>query len=174
MTLDLRLSDQMVDIIQEGLDLSVRIGDLSDSRLLSRRLAPHRLCCYASPAYLAARGTPHHPDELEQHETVNLRYQSTGQVFRWPFQIGGREIERVPPSGIIVDASEAVMMTISAGGGIGVGASFMAEPWVARGALVPVLSAFAVERNNITVVWPESRRSNPAVRAFLRLLTERG
>lgn len=171
-TIDVRLNDKLVDIIEDGIDLAVRIGDLSDSRLLSRRLAPHRLGCYASPTYLAGRAPPMHPDELVEHETVNLRYQSTGQTFRWPFRIGTREIELVPASGIVVDTSEGVIAAIAAGGGIGVGASFMADPCVASGALVPVLAPFAVERHNVTVIWPESRRSNPAVRAFLDLLIE--
>lgn len=171
-TIDLRLSDHIVDLIEEGIDLAVRIGDLADSRLLSRRLAPHRLCCYASPEYLATRGAPKHPQDLEAHETVNLRFQSTGQVFRWPFRIGDRDIEIVPSSGVIVDASEAVIATIAAGGGIGMGTSFMVAPWVKRGELIPVLSNFAVDRQNITAVWSESRRANPAVRAFLGALTE--
>lgn len=170
--IDLRLSDHMVDLIDDGIDLAVRIGELADSRLISRRLSPHRLCCYASPAYLALRGTPKHPDELEAHETVNLRYQSTGQVFRWPFRIGDREIEIVPSSGVIADASEAVVATIAAGAGIGMATTFMAAPWVTRGELAAVLSDFAVERHNITAVWPESRRTNPAVRAFLDHLFE--
>ncbi len=171
-TIDLRLSDQLVDIIEDGIDVAVRIGDLSDSRLLSRRLAPHSLCCYASPTYLARRPPPTHPDELVDHETINLRYQSNGQTFRWPFRIGSKEIELVPASGIIVDASEAVIAAIAAGGGIGVGANFMTSAWIARGALVPVLSEFAVERHNVTAIWPESRRSNPAVRALIDLLVD--
>ena len=171
-TIDLRLSDQMADLIEEGIDLAVRIGDLSDSRLLSRRLSTHQLCCYASPDYLAMHGTPKHPNELEGHETVNLRYQGTGQLFHWPFRIGDRDIEIVPSSSIIADTSEAVIATIAAGGGIGMGANFMVAPWIKRGELIPVLADFAVERHNITAVWPESRRSNPAVRAFLNALTE--
>jgi len=171
-TVDLRLDDRMVDLIEAGIDVAVRIGDLSDSRLLSRRLAPHRLCCFASPAYLAARGTPAHPDELERHDTVNLRYQSTGQSFRWPFRIGRGEIETIPRSGIVADASDAVAAAVVAGGGIGMIASFIAAPHVARGELVPVLAAFAVERRNVTAVWPESRHANPAVRAFLVSLQE--
>ncbi len=170
-TVDLRLSDHMVDLITDGIDLAVRIGDLPDSSLLSRRLAPHRLCCYASPSYLEERGAPSHPDKLHEHETVSLRYQSTGQMFRWAFRIGDKEIEIAPRSGIVVDASEAVLATIAAGAGIGMATSFMAHAWVRRGALVPVLSQYAVERNNITAVWPQSRRSNPAVRAFLETLT---
>ena len=171
-TIDLRLSDQMVDLIQEGIDLAVRIGELGDSRLLSRRLSPHRLCCYASPEYLATHGFPKHPDDLHAHETVNMRYQSTGQLFRWPFRIGEREIEIVPSSGVVVDASEAVIAAIAAGAGIGMGTSFTAAPWIKRGELIPILSEFAVDRHNITAVWPESRRTNPSVRAFLNMLIE--
>jgi DNA-binding transcriptional LysR family regulator len=171
-TVDLRLTDRMVDIIDEGIDVAVRIGDLADSRLVSRKLASHRLCCFAAPSYLAKRGTPAHPDELEGHDLVNLRYQSTGQVFRWAFRVGGREIEIVPDAVVLADASEAVIATLVAGGGIGMSATFVTAPYVARGELVPVLGAFAVERHNITALWPESRRANPAVRAFLTLLQD--
>lgn len=166
-TLDLRLSDRIVDIVEQGIDVAIRIGDLPDSRLLSRRLAPHRLCAFASPAYLAARGTPAHPDDLAGHDTITLRYQSSGQTLRWPFQIGDRVVEVVPPSEIFVDVSDALVAALVAGAGIGLVADFLAAPHVARGELVPVLSEFAVERHNITALWPESRRTNPAVRAFL-------
>jgi len=166
-SVDLRLNDRMVDLIEEGIDVAVRIGELADSRLLSRRLAPHRLCCFASPAYLAARGTPVHPDGLDGHDTVSLRFQSTGQTLRWPFRIGERLVEVVPPSGIVVDVSDALVAALAAGGGIGIAATFIAAPYVARGGLIPVLSDFAVERHTITALWPESRRTNPAVRAFL-------
>jgi DNA-binding transcriptional LysR family regulator len=171
-TIDLRLSDHLVDLIEQGIDVAVRIGEHGDSRLLSRRLAPHRLCAFASPGYLAARGIPMHPNELEAHETVNFRYQSTGQLLRWPFQIGERSIEIVPASGIVVDASEALVATLAAGGGIGIAATFITAPYVARGELVPILAKFAFERDNITAVWPESRRTNPAVRAFIAHIRE--
>ncbi len=166
-TVDLRMSDQIVDIAEQGVDVAVRIGELADSRLLSLRLAPHQLCTFASPAYLAERGKPAHPGELGGHDTVNLRYQSTGQSFRWPFLVDHQEMEIVPPSGIVVDASDALVAVLIAGGGIGMAASFITAPYVARGELVPVLPQFAVSRHNITALWPESRRNNPAVRAFL-------
>lgn len=171
-TVDLRLSDQLVDIVEQRIDVAIRIGDLPDSGLLSRKLAPLRLGAYASPSYLARRGVPSHPDDLQGHDTVTLRYQSTGQSFRWPFRIGGREIEMVPPSGLVADVSDAVMAMLVAGGGIGIAASFVAAPHVSRGELVPILTEFTVERHNITVLWPESRRTNPAVRAFLARLQE--
>lgn len=166
-SIDLRLNDRFVDLVEEGIDLAVRIGDPADSRLLSRRLAPHRFGCVAAPAYLAARGTPSHPDGLAAHDTVNLRYQSSGQLLRWPFRVGDREIEILPPSAIVMDASEPLMAALVAGGGIGIAADFVAAPYLASGALVPVLADFAVDRHNVTAVWPDSRRANPALRAFL-------
>jgi DNA-binding transcriptional LysR family regulator len=170
--IDLRLSDRHVSLVEEGIDLAIRIGELPDSSLLSRKLLPYTLCCYASPDYLARCGTPQHPDELVEHETVNLRYQSSGQALRWPFRISGKEIEILPPSPVIVDASDAVLAAVAAGAGIGMAASFMVASRLSRQELVPVLSEFAVTRHNITAVWPESRRTNPAVRAFLDLLIE--
>jgi DNA-binding transcriptional LysR family regulator len=170
--IDLRLSDHIVDLVEEGIDLAVRIGELADSSLLSRRLLPYTLGCYASPDYLARCGTPEHPDELAQHETVNLRYQTSGQTLRWPFRIADKEIEILPSSPVVVDASEAILVAMTAGAGIGMAASFMAAPRVKRQELVPILSEFAVERHNVTAVWPESRRTNPAVRAFLDMLIE--
>jgi len=83
---------------------------------------------------------PQHPDERVDHETVNLRYKSSGQLFRCPFNVGDREIELVLPAAIVVDASEGVLTTVAAGAGIGMAASFMAASWVERGALVPDLS----------------------------------
>jgi len=71
-----------------------------------------------------------------------------------------------------VDASDALVAALVAGGGIGLTASFIAAPHVASGTLVPVLARHAVERHNITALWPESRRANPAVRAFLALLQD--
>lgn len=168
--IDLRVNDRIVDLVEEGIDLAIRIGDLPDSSLLSRKLSPYTLCCYASPDYLARHGTPQHPDELATHETVNLRYQTTGQTLRWPFRIGDKEIDILPSSPVVVDASEAVLAAMAAGAGIGMAASFMAAPRVKRQELIPVLSEFAVQRHNVTAIWPESRRTNPAVRAFLDML----
>jgi DNA-binding transcriptional LysR family regulator len=170
LSIDLRLSDRFVDLVDEGVDIAVRIGELADSRLLSSKLAPLRLCCFAAPAYLAARGTPAHPDDLAGHDVVTLHYQSTGQPLRWPFRIGGKVIEILPASALTTDTSEALMPMLAAGAGIGMAAPFVAAPYVARGELVPVLGDFAVERSSITAIWPESRRTNPGVRAAIEML----
>ncbi|MEN3167777.1 LysR substrate-binding domain-containing protein [Gluconobacter sp. OJB] len=171
-SIDLRLTDRIIDVVDEGVDIAVRIGELTDSRLLSRKLSSLLFCCFASPAYLAERGTPMHPDDLADHDTVTLRYQSSGQPLSWQFKIADRVTELDPPSTMTADVSEALVAMLAAGAGIGMCATFVTAPYVARGELVPVLEAFAVERSSITALWPESRRSNPAVRAALEMLRQ--
>jgi DNA-binding transcriptional LysR family regulator len=171
-SVDLRLSDRMVDIIEEGIDVAIRVGELDDSRLVSRRLAPNRLCAYASPAYLKRRGTPKHPHELERHDCVNVRFQSSGQLLRWPFRIAGRVVEIAPEPRITVDVSDGVVAALAAGGGIGLSPTYIAAPYVRRGELLPILAQFAAQRSTITAVWPENRRANPNVKAFLAFLAE--
>lgn len=166
-TIDLRLSDRVVNLVDENIDIAIRLGELADSNLLLRRLPPYQISCYASPEYVARCAPPQHPDDLSGHTTVNLRYQNTGQLFRWPFRVGERETEIVPSSTIIADTSEAVIAAVVAGAGIGMASNFMTASLVRDKKLIPLLCDFAVERHDISAVWHESRRANPAVRAFL-------
>jgi DNA-binding transcriptional LysR family regulator len=172
LTIDLRLGDRFVDLIENGIDVAIRVGDLADSTLISRQLVPHRICAFASPDYLARRGVPTHPNELINHDCVNFRFQSSGQTFRWPFIVGGRSLEIVPDAAIIADVSDAVAAVIASGGGIGVTPTYVAAPYVRRNELVPLLQNFAVPRTNITALWPESRRGNPNVKTFISFLAE--
>jgi DNA-binding transcriptional LysR family regulator len=171
LAVDLRLADRVVDVIEEGIDVAIRVGDLADSRLLSRRLGPHRLCAYAAPSYLKEHGAPKHPDDLAHHICVNFRFQNSGQALRWPFLIGEHVVERMPDAGITIDASDGVSAALVAGGGIGISPSYIAASYVARGELVPILTAFAVDRSSVTAVWPESRSGSPNVKAFLSFLS---
>lgn len=170
--IDLRIRDQMADLISEGIDIAIRVGDIPDSRLISRRLAPHRVCAFAAPAYLARKGTPYHPEELSGHDCVNFRFQSSGRALRWPFAMNGEVIEVAPLAGIVADVSDVVASIVIAGGGIGIMPTYLAAPHVRRGELVPLMTQFAVTRWNITALWPEGRRASPNVKAFLGLLDE--
>ena len=170
--IDLRLNDRFVNLVEEGIDVAIRLGDLADSNLISRAFAPVRISAFASPAYLAARGTPQRPEDLRGHDCVNFRYQTSGQTLRWLFKVGSRSVEFTPDAAIVVDASDAVVEVLAAGGGIGMVGSWIAAPYVERGLLVPVLDKFSVDRSTITAVWPESRRANPNVKAFVSFLAE--
>lgn len=170
--IDLRLNDQFVNLVEEGVDVALRIGHLADSGFISRGLAKIRLCAYASPAYLAARGTPRKPEDLQAHDCINFRYQASGQLLRWTFKVGNRTLEFTPDAAIVADVSDAVVEMLAAGGGIGMAASWIAAPYVERGLLLPLLREFSVDSSVITAVWPESRRGNPAVKAFVEYMQE--
>ncbi|CAG2145403.1 LysR family transcriptional regulator [Cupriavidus plantarum] len=169
---DLRLGDQYVDLVEEGIDVAIRVGDPGDSRLISRHLAPHRVGLFAAPSYLARRGIPTGPEDLMHHECVNFRYQRTGQEAAWPFRSADRIGDYRPNAGLIMDVSDAVVAALAAGGGIGLSATYVAASRVKHGELVPVLHAFSQDRFPITALWPESRRGNPTVKAFVAFLSE--
>jgi DNA-binding transcriptional LysR family regulator len=171
-SIDLRLGDQFVDLIEEGVDVAIRVGELADSRLISRRIAPHHIGIFASPDYLARRGTPRHPDDLVNHDCVNFRFQSSGQTLRWAMRIGEQPIDIVPDSWIVTDGSDAVAAVLVAGGGIGTSPTYITDSYVARGALVQVLEDYTRDRTSIVAVWPQSRKDSPAVKAFIAFLLE--
>ncbi|AZF37453.1 Transcriptional regulator, LysR family [Pseudomonas sp. R4-34-07] len=172
LAVDLRLGDQFADIIEQGIDVAIRVGNLADSRLVSKPLGPHRICTFASPGYLARKGKPRNIDDLVNHDCINFRYQSSGQALRWPFQVGERVVEITPDATMTIDVSDAVAMTLAAGGGIGISPTYVAAPYVLRGELVPVFPEYAVDRFVITALWPESRRGNPNVKVFVDFLQE--
>lgn len=171
-TVDLRVNDTISDLIQEGIDVAIRIGDPQDSRLIARKLGPNRAGVFASPSYLAKRGLPRRIEDLENHECVNVRHYSSGQLLRWPFQVGNRTVEILPTTGVVVDNTEAVAIAVASGAGIGLSPTYVAAPYVARGELVPVLNKYWADRGAITALWSESRRGNPNVRAFVAFLLE--
>lgn len=171
-SIDLRMGDRYTDMIEEGIDVALRVGAPGDSRLISRSLTPHRLCAFAAPSYLERRGTPAAIDDLMHHDCVNFRYQSSGQTLRWPFQVGERMVEMTPNAGIIIDATDGVLAAMAAGGGVGIAPTYAAAFYVERKLLVPVLPELAVERFTITAMWPESRRGSPNVKAFVAFLQE--
>ncbi len=168
--IDLRLNDRFVNLVEEGIDVAIRIGNLADSNLISRGFGTNRVSAFASPAYLATHGTPRKPEDLRDHDCVNFRYQTTGQTLKWEFRVGSRTREFTPDAAIVVDVSDAVVEVLAAGGGIGMVAWWIASPYVERGLLVPVLYEFSVDRSTITAVWPESRRASPNVKAFISFL----
>jgi DNA-binding transcriptional LysR family regulator len=170
LAIDLRLGDPLADIIEQGIDVAIRVGNLVDSRLISKTLGPHRIAAFASPAYLARRGTPLQLSDLEQHDCVNFRYQSSGLALRWPFDVDGNVLEWVPEAGVVIDSSDAVAAVVAAGGGIGISPTYVAAPYVARGELQPLFPEHAVNRSTITALWPESRRGSPNVKAFVGFL----
>lgn len=169
---ELRLTDMMTDLIEEGIDLAVRLGPIADSRLIAHTLAPNIVCTYASPDYVRQCGIPQTPDDLSSHTLISVRYQSSGQIMKWRFRDGDDVREILPDAAIVVNSPEAALAILKNGGGVGMLPSYLSSKYVDSGQLIPVMPEYWTIRHHITAFWPESRRGNPNVRAFNNFLSE--
>ena len=174
LTIDARLSDRFADIVREGLDAVVRVGELNDSRFVARTIGQQHLVVAASAAYLSRHGTPRTPDELEQHHCVAFRQPSSGRDRPWQFRVDGADVELSPPSRMRIGDGEALIDAATSGLGLVQTPDYMAAEAINTGRLVEVLREFRAPPLPINVVYPSSRMVPPRVRAFIDALSERG
>jgi DNA-binding transcriptional LysR family regulator len=168
--LDLRLQDAYADLVREGLDLAIRIGALQDSRLVARRFDWQHLVCVASPAYLAARGTPRRIDELSGHDIIVFRMPSSGRVRPWQLREGRRVVELHPTHRVQVNDGDGMVAAARAGLGLTQIPDYMAADELAGGQLVQVLADKQPPPMPISAVLPSSRLVPPRVRLLLDAL----
>jgi DNA-binding transcriptional LysR family regulator len=171
LSIDLQLTNRFVDIIDEGVDLAVRIGALSDSRLIARRLCTNQRILVASPAYLARRGTPTHPDELAQHEIVI--YTGFSRPREWKL-IGPDGPVSIAISGrFATNTIEVLADSARKGLGITVGPTLSVHRELLAGELVRVLPAYEFEQTSVFAVYPSARQLSTKVRAVVDFLVGR-
>lgn len=172
--LELRLSltDRLVQLIDEGVDLAVRMGRLRDSRLASRRLCGLRRVVVASPAYLAAHGQPALPRDLAKHNCL-LWLGPQEHLNRWPFRIADEEAEVAVRGNFRSGDGLALFDLCVAGVGVMRLAEHLARPAIRDGKLVPLLEPFATpEDGGIHAVFLADTQSTPRVRAFVDFVRE--
>jgi DNA-binding transcriptional LysR family regulator len=170
LSFDLQLTNRFVDLVEEGIDLAIRIGALADSRLIARRLCTNRRILVASPDYLAARGVPQQPSDLAGHECVIFSGWSKANEWRL---IGPDGPVTVEVSGRI--ASNNVDLCTDAatqGLGITVGPTLSVSKALLSGALVPVLNGYTFEPTAVFAVYPSARQLSTKVRAVVDFLAE--
>ncbi|RZU01231.1 LysR family transcriptional regulator [Rivibacter subsaxonicus] len=168
-SVSLNLSDRVVDIVHEGFDCAVRVGDLPDSSLVSVRLADNRRLCVATPGYLKRHGTPAHPAELARHQCLTLSSDAS-QTRGWAFSVDG-ELQHLKPSGRM-DCSDGQVLHdwCLAGHGIAWRSTWEVEGEVADGRLVRLLDDFAAPPNGIYAVFPQRRHLPLRVRLWIDFL----
>ncbi len=166
---ELVLSDRYVNLVEEGMDLAIRIGTLPDSGLIARRLGETRRIFVASPAYLAANGgPPRHPSELPNHDLVS--FAPLFATAEWRFVApDGTEIRVPAQARFASNNGDAAIGHVLAGGGITPALSYQVADHLRSGALVPVLADFAPPPSPIQAVFPTTRLLAGKVRAFLEL-----
>ena len=165
-SLSLNLSDRVVDIVNEGVDCAIRVGDLPDSSLVSVRLADNRRLCVASPDYLKRAGTPAHPSELARHECLVLSSDAS-QTRGWAFLVGG-ELTHLRPRGRL-DCSDGQVLHDWCLRGMGIAwrSTWEVEREVAEGQLVALLEAFTAPPNGIYAVFPQRKHLPLRVRLWI-------
>src|SRR5215469_348068 len=153
LSVDLHLSDAQIDLIGEGFDAALRIGELSDTSLLARRLCDMPLHLVAAPAYLKQHGRPKHPLELSRHQAISYAYQLTHDT--WRFHKTSGEAAAVRPAGPLrVNNGEAMLPSLIAGVGIGVLPDFIVKDALADGRLERLLPGWSLPPGAVYWVTP--------------------
>lgn len=163
--------DRVVNLVDEGLEVAVRIGDLPDSSLKAVRVGQVRRIVCAAPGYLAARGTPDHPEQLTQHTIISAS--GVTPSAEWRFQDAGRPLQvRLQPRLVVTTNDGAIAATL-AGLGITRLLSYQLARQLGAGDLKRILSDFELPPLPVHVVHREGRQSSAKVRAFVDLLVAR-
>ena len=173
LTLDVRLSDAPVDVVQEGVDLAVRIGAMRDSSLVARRIDWQGLSLCASPAYLARRGTPRKVEELSGHDAVVFRMPGSGRSRPWQFRSRGTAVELRPSPKVMVNETEGLLEATQLGLGLCQLPDYVVADAIASGALVELLPGCQPPRLPISLVYPGSRLLPARVRLAIECLVQR-
>jgi DNA-binding transcriptional LysR family regulator len=169
MTGELVLADRVVNLIEEGVDVAVRIGALRDSSLRARAVGATRRVVVASPAYLAARRRPRAPADLAAHALVH--FSGVSAPPEWRFHRGGREL-RVPVAPrLVTNSAEAAIGHVERGGGLAMVLAYQARDAVRAGRLEVVLRRYEPPPLPIQLVYPGSRLPAANLRAFVELVT---
>jgi len=166
LSIDVDSSSRIVDLVHEGYDLAIRIGELADSRLAARRLGELRYGLYAAPAYLRRAGTPKHPVELERHALIAFAPGGKPQPLRLQCAEEVVNIGDAPPR-MRTDSRFAQRDALLAGLGIAESLELIAEQEVAAGRLVRILPGWTRPPVPVHAVFPSYRYLTPKVRVFI-------
>lgn len=166
--IEMEVSSRHVDLIEQGIDVAIRIGRLADSALVARRIGDMRMITLASAAYLAAHGTPQTLDELAHHQRIGYVYQ--GDIVGWGFQVDGRPATVDGGGAFRTNDAEHVRGAVLAGLGIAHHASWLFTDVLASGEVVPILANHAPPPFPIHAVTAAGRRTPSRVREWITFL----
>lgn len=168
--LDITFSDRAIDLIDEGIDVAIRSGDLRDSRLVSRPLQTFRLLLCAAPSYLERHGTPTELRDLAQHACVRFRHPDSGKLLDWPWREDLAGDEPRLRTVLACNNIEAVLGATLRGIGIACMPDFLVRDALAEGRLVSVLEPHLGPARQFRALWPSSRHLSPKVRVWVDYL----
>jgi DNA-binding transcriptional LysR family regulator len=163
-------TNRFVNIVEEGIDLSIRVGQLEDSNLIARRYSTIRVNFVASPEYLAQNGVPLHPKELSQH--CCIVDSSNRKPKRWRYQQKGAQ-ELLPVEAFMqVNDGEVTAQLAAQGHGIALLPTFLTQSYLDAGQLQPILREYEFDASPVSLVYPAIRVMNPTLKALVDFLLE--
>lgn len=168
---ELRLSDQMINLVEDGVDLAIRIGHLPDSSLVARHVGEMRRIVVASSGYLKARGEPKSPGAIASHETI--QFGGTGASADWRFVERGEDIRIACTPRFTTNSSDAAIQYAEQDGGLTRVMAYQADASLKAGRLKIVLAKFEQPPLPIHIVYPTSRLLSAKVRSFIDLVIEK-
>ncbi|HEY2462958.1 MAG TPA: LysR family transcriptional regulator [Steroidobacteraceae bacterium] len=167
---ELRLEDRITNLVEDGVDLAVRIGHLADSSLVARHVGEMRRIVVASPVYLKARGEPKTPEAMASHDTI--QFGASAGVADWRFVEDGREVRFGLAPRLSTNSADAAIQYAESGGGLTRVLAYQAAAGLKAGRLKIVLEKFEQPALPIHIVYPTSRLLSAKVRTFIDLVTE--
>ena len=167
---ELRLSDRMINLVEDGVDLAVRIGHLPDSSLVARHVGEMRQIVVASSGYLKKRGEPKTPEAISCHETIRFGAMATSPD--WRFVEHGREVRVVCTPRFNTNSADAAIQYAAQGGGLTRVLAYQAADAIEAGRLRIVLAKFEPPPLPIHIVYPTSRLLSAKVRTFIDLVAD--
>jgi DNA-binding transcriptional LysR family regulator len=167
--IELTFNDRMVDLVEEGVDLAIRVGELRESSLIARRLAPNRRVVCGAPGYFQRAGTPERPADLRGHACLVYSYRAARNTWRFQGPAGAEEVVQVSGK---LDSNDGESLRAAALAGLGIG---LLPLWLigedlCAGRLVHVMTAYHAPDNAVYAVYPPGRHLSPKVRGFVDLL----
>ncbi|ACV26658.1 LysR family transcriptional regulator [Kangiella koreensis] len=168
-TIDLQLNDRKVDIVEEGFDLAIRIGDLESSSLIARKIAPIQLVMCASPDYLHQHGEPQSLEELKGHRYLHYSYRNEDLPALVSTQSASMVLNRQKGS-IAANNGEVLAKAAVAGAGIVLQPTFIVGPYIAQGKLKPILKQHQQEPLGLYAVYPHRKYLSGKVQSFIDYL----
>ncbi|MFM0313079.1 LysR substrate-binding domain-containing protein [Paraburkholderia sp. RL17-383-BIF-A] len=170
-TLELDLSNRLIDLVEEGFDASIRIGQLPDSSLVARPLKPYRMRACASPAYLARAGTPRTPEDLKEHECLGFLHWGREGLWR----LGGESAEEnhLRAGRFRANNGQALKVAALHGFGLVLQPEALLAREIASGELVSVLEDYLPEGAPVHLVYPSDRRATAKLTSFIDFVIER-
>jgi DNA-binding transcriptional LysR family regulator len=167
---ELRLADRMINLVEDGVDLAVRIGHLADSSLVARHVGEMRRIVVASKAYLKQHGEPDTPQAIASHQTIQFGAMAAAPA--WHFVEDGREVSVTCSPRLTTNSADAAIQYAAEGGGLTRVLAYQAAEAIKAGRLRIVLQKFEQPPLPIHIVYPTSRLLSAKVRAFIDLVVD--